>query len=519
MKTKGMKHQLEALKRMRAHDKKYGPEYGDFFYALHMEMGTGKTWVFLARAEELFKAGKIDGVLIIAPRGVHTNWVLREIPQHLEVPSIVRKWRTGAGKREMAETEEVLAIKQVKGKLNKPGKLRFLSMNIDALTTKGGFALAAKFCRSFKVMIIIDEATRIKNEDSLRFQQANRLGQLVRHRYEGTGLPVTNKPADLYAQFEWMQPGLLGAASYRSFVAEYSVLLTEDDYMFKKMVENNPRIKYAQIVKRDEETGRPIYRNLDKLNALIAPHAYRVLKKDCLDLPDKVFKQVFFELTPKQRAAYDTMENDLRYELEDGTIEAVARLNVANKLQQLTSGFLLLKDGTTVYLGQQDNPRLQALKDLMEDFAGRKVIIWAWFKEEIKAIAALMQAMGRNAVQYHGGISKDADREYAIDAFQTGAADVFIGNPGSGGIGLTLTAATEAIYYSNSYNLEHRAQSEDRNHRSGQKNQVTYYDLIAEDTIDDTISLALQTKTNLAAAVMKDPSCLFRRGAAQFPTS
>jgi SNF2 family DNA or RNA helicase len=518
MKTKPMAHQTEALKRMARHDEIYRPKYGESFFALHMEMGTGKTFVFLARAEQLFKAGKIDGLLIIAPRGVHTNWVLREIPQHLAVSYTARCWRTGAGKREREQTAEVAerskkekaACKEV---LKKNGKLRILAMNIDAICTKDGFELAKKFCQTFKVMIVMDESTRIKNENTERHKAAQALGRYVTYRYEGTGMPVTNKPHDLFGQFEWLQPGLLGTTSYRAFVAEYSVLLNaQDDWAFKKMIEKNPRMRYAQIVKKDDVTGKPIYRNLDKLNKLIAPHAYRVLKKECMDLPDKVFKQVYFELTPKQRAAYKTMEDDYRYQMEDGTIQGIERLNVVPKLQQITSGFILAKDGSTIYV-EDDNPRLKALKDLLENFEDKKVIIWAWFKEEIRAIAALCEAMGRKPVQYHGSIG-DKDRDRAIDAFQSGAADTFVGNQASGGIGLTLTAASDTIYYSNNFNLEHRAQSEDRNHRKGQKNQVTYYDIIAEDTVDDTISLALQTKTNLVAEVLRDSSCLFRRGTA-----
>ncbi len=515
MKTQGMKHQLIALKRMAVHEKTFRDMYGESFFALHMEMGTGKTWVFLAWTEKLHKQGKIDGLLIIAPRGVHTNWVLREIPQHLEVEHIARSWRTGAGKREREEMADALSLPK-SNTVKKSGKLRILAMNIDAICTKEGFAFAKKFCQSFKVMIVMDEATRIKNEGTLRHERATALGRYVNYRYEGAGLPVTNKPNDLFGQFEWLQSGLLGTTSYRAFVAEYNVLLNpQEDWAFKKMIEKNPRMRYAQIVKKDDITGKPIYRNLDKLNKLIAPHAYRILKKECTDLPDKIFKQVFFELTPKQRAVYKTMEDDLRYEMDDGTIQGVAKLNVISKLQQITSGFVLLKDGSSAVFQEQDNPRLKALKDLMEDFEDKKVIVWAWFKEEIKAIAALMEQLGRKPVQYHGGIS-DKDRNVAIDSFQTGDSDTFIGNQASGGIGITLTAASDAIYYSNTYNLEHRAQSEDRNHRTGQRNQVTYYDLIAEDTVDDTVSLALQTKTDLVAAVLKDSSCLFRRGASQF---
>jgi SNF2 family DNA or RNA helicase len=521
MKTTAMRHQTEALRRMEEHEKWSMKVHGEAFFALHMEMGTGKTYVFLAHAEKLYKAGKVDGLLVIAPKGVHTNWVLREIPQHMSVPYIARSWRSGAGKAERLRTAEV--IEQTKKEkaaakelLKKTGKLRILSMNIDAICTKDGFEIAKKFCQTFKVMIVMDESTRIKNEGTERFKAAAALGRYVSRRYEGTGMPVTNKPHDLYGQFEWLLPegALLGTTSYRAFVAEYSVLLDKTDWAFKKMIEKNPRVAYAQIVKKDDVTGKPIYRNLDKLNKLVAPHSYRVLKKECLDLPDKMFKQVYFDLTPKQRAAYKTMEDDFRYQFEDGTIEAVAKLNAIPKLQQITSGFLLLKDGSTVYV-EQDNPRLKALKELLIDFEDRKVIIWAWFKEEIRAIARLCEEMGRAPVQYHGGV-KDKEREAAIDGFQKGKADTFIGNQASGGIGLTLTAASETIYYSNNFNLEHRAQSEDRNHRVGQKNSVTYYDIIAEDTVDDTISLALQKKTDLAAEVLKDSSCLFRRGRASF---
>jgi SNF2 family DNA or RNA helicase len=174
----------------------------------------------------------------------------------------------------------------------------------------------------------------------------------------------------------------------------------------------------------------------------------------------------------------------------------------------------LLKDGSTLYV-EKDNPRLKALKELLENLEDRNLIIWAWFKEEIRAIKELCESIGRKPVMYHGGIkegTKPGQRDWAIDEFMSGKADTFIGNQASGGIGLTLTAASETIYYSNNFNLEHRAQSEDRNHRKGQKNAVTYYDIIAEDTVDDTISLALQTKTDLVAQVLKDSSCLFRRG-------
>ena len=479
MLTKPMQHQNVALRRLRNQ-----PHFG-----LFMEQGTGKTWCLLADAERLYERGDIKALLVIAPNGVHTNWVRREIPQHMSVPHIARAWKSGAGKRYMRTVEEVLEPK-------KP--LRILSMNIDALITKKGYALAERFVTEFKCMIVIDESTRIKSPDSARNKAVMRLRPHASYVRIMTGTPVTNAPVDVFAQMEFLKLNLLGTSSYRAFVAEYAEIMLPSHPMMQRMIERNPRVARAQVVARDSK-GNRIWKNLDKLQQLLEPWTYRVTKAECLDLPPKIYKQHFFDLNKDQQKAYRLMKEECRMEIGEEPLPVQA-LSMGVKLQQITSGFML-HEGTPHYI-TKDNARLKALIDLVADIDGQ-FIVWARFREEIRAIQKAFDANGILCATYCGD-TKPAAREAAIDEFQSGAIRAFIGNQQAAGIGLTLTAAQTAIYYSNDFNLEHRLQSEDRCHRKGTKGNVVYIDLVAEGSIDESITNALQSKGDMAAAIVGD---------------
>lgn len=479
MLTKAMNHQTIALDRMK----------GRKHYGLFMEQGTGKTWCLLADAERLFQAGEIQAVLVIAPNGVHTNWIRREIPAHVSVPHIARAWKSGASKRQTERICEVFEPK--KG-------LRIFAVNIDALITKRGFALAQDFVSMFKTMIIVDESSRIKNPSAGRTKAVMALRRHATYARIATGTPVTNAPVDVFSQMEFLGSGLLGTSSYRAFFAEYAELMRPDHPMMQRMIERNPRVARAQVVARDEN-GRPKWRNLDKLQRLLEPHSYRVRKDECLDLPPKIYKSHYFELSPEQMKAYELMKEERRMELADETV-AVQALSAGIKLQQITSGFVL-HEGKAHYVSKP-NPRLSALMELIEDIDGQ-FIIWARFREEIRAITEMLRANDIPAVAYFGDVSA-ADREIAVDEFQRGTVRAFVGQQQAAGMGLTLTAAQTAIYYSNDFNLEHRLQSEDRCHRKGTKGSVVYIDLVAEDSIDETITRALQHKSDVAAAILGD---------------
>lgn len=300
---------------------------------------------------------------------------------------------------------------------------------------------------------------------------------------------------------EFLESGLLGTTSYRAFVAEYAELMNANHPMMKNLIQRNPRAAQAQIIARNPD-GSPRWRNLQKLQGLLEPHSFRVLKRDCLDLPEKIYKVHPFELTAEQMQAYEMMRDDLRMEDEFGDVVVVKDLAALMKLQQITSGFVNPPGGgTPIYIGEK-NPRLAALTDLLEDVTGQ-VIVWARFREELAAVADALRKAGLRVAEYHGGVNA-ADRELAVDGFQRGEIDVFVGQPQSGGIGLTLTNAETVIYYSNDFSLETRLQSEDRAHRIGTKRNVVYIDLVATGTIDESIARALQRKSGLAANVLGD---------------
>ena len=493
MKTEGMKHQLIGAEMSARRS----------YFGYLMEQGTGKTWLDINDAEFQYGRGKIDAFLVLAPNGVHTNWTRIELPTHMSAPHTAMAWRTGMGVREFKVLQEIL----------KPAKdkLRILTMSYDAINTPKGFAFAKAFIESaHAAKVSCDESQKIKTYNSKRTIKVLELSAypLVRRIISGT--PITKDPGDAFSQLQFLKDGLGGTDNYRAFFSEYAQLLnaqnptTQDDWNFRKEIAKNPRMAFALRVARDDITGRPIYRNLDKLAAIIEKHSYRVLKKDCLDLPPKVYTTRHYDLGTKQMAAYKMMEEELRIELEDGKMLPVHRLASLVKLQQITSGFVMVPGRDEPMFVSDDNPRLELLKEILEDIEG-KAIIWARFKEEIAVIAQLLRSLyGPNSVvEYHGGI-KHAQRAENVDIFQKGEARWFLGNAQAGGTGLTLTAAEDTIYYSNSYNNGDRMQSEDRNHRKGPKNTVRYTDISCTGTIDETVARSLQVKSDIARAILDE---------------
>lgn len=494
MKTSGMKHQLECLRRAD----------GRPYFAYFMEQGTGKTWCGIAEAERAYAAGKIDALLIIAPNGVHTNWVKREFPTHFDGELIARVWQSGMGKRATARVEELLRPRE----LGEVVPLRVLAMNIEAVNTKAGYDFAERFLNATRAMIIVDESSRIGNIEAQQTKAMFRLRRRAVMVRIASGTPIANAPTRIFSQFEFMSFGLLGTTSYRAFVAQYAEILPPEHPLMRAMIDKARRergdaaarrLATAQMIATNPD-GTKRWRNLDKLQKLIEPHSFRVLKRDCLDLPPKVYTNHYFELTPAQRRAYQMMREEHRVDTDEGLLAFSASAARA-KLQQITSGFVHMQDGSVRYV-VEDNPRLDALMQVLEDVDGQ-AIVWAKYVEENRAIAAALRKAGISFVEYRGEI-KAADKEAAIDTFQAGQAKIFLGQPDAGGIGLTLTAAETAIYFSCDYDLEKRQQSEDRCHRKGTKNTVRYIDLVANDTIDEAIALNLQRKAAISALVLGD---------------
>ena len=467
-KTKPYEHQLKALEKSWASDT----------YALFMEMGTGKSKVLVDNIAILYDRGAIKGALIVAPKGVYKNWDAIEfpthLPDHIECTKVL--WEPTATKKKQAELDTLFDDK---------GDLKILIMNVEAFSTNKGLDFARSFLNIFvgRALIGIDESTTIKNPTAKRTKNILKIGDLAKYRRILTGSPVTKSPLDLFSQCEFLDPYHLGHASYYSFRARYA-----------NMVKRNFGGRQVQLVVS--------YRRLDELADILDKFSYRVLKEDCLDLPEKVFTKRLVELTPEQDKAYKQMKQMALAMLDNG--EVMTTVNVMTqlmRLHQITCGHFKADDGTTTAL---KNNRMDALLQLLEETDG-KVIIWANYREDIKNIvAALKKAYGdASTVEYHGGVDSTLRQEH-IAQFQqkNGLTRYFVGNAQTGGYGITLTAASTVVYYSNSYDLEKRLQSEDRAHRIGQTGSVTYVDLMAENTIDERIVKALNKKINIANEIM-----------------
>jgi SNF2 family DNA or RNA helicase len=496
-----MTQQIEALRRMA----------GAEWFALFMEQGTGKTWAYLADAERYYLDGKIDAIFVLAPSGVHENWVLREIPLHMDCNYVAHFWRSGMGKRARAALARDLLTP------NSENKLRIFTMNFEAMArSKEAFQFAVDFMQANRAIFVLDESQRIKNIKSATHKKVMEARPYARARRIGTGTPM-DKPEDIFGQMQFLEPGLLGTSNYRAFMSEFAVIADAsrtqpgsrelpiaEDWRLAAQIRENPRMAWSIQIARDEHTGLPMYRNLERLRKLIEPHAYRVLKKDCLDLPEKLYTNHYFELTPAQREAYELAEDELRVRSQDGTLTPIHKLSKFGKLQQITSGFVFVPgEPDPVYIGDR-NPRLLAIMDRLEDLPGQK-IIWARFREEISSLANLMRDSKIPFVEYHGGIGKN-DRNEAIDKFQGGEAEVFLGVQKAGGVGLPLYAASNAMFCSNEFSALIRLQAEDRCHRKGSEihESILYTDLVARDSIDESIARAHQFKMGLAACVLGD---------------
>jgi SNF2 family DNA or RNA helicase len=229
-----------------------------------------------------------------------------------------------------------------------------------------------------------------------------------------------------------------------------------------------------------------------------------VLKKDCLDLPEKIYKTVWFDLTAEQQLVYDKAKKENRLAL-DGEDTPFNKLVAQMKLMQITTGYYIHPDAEEPVRIPGANPKLAVLVERAKALCerGEKLIVWARFRVQIEDVCRALRAEGITVVEYHGGVSKTG-RQESIDAFEEGDAQVFVAQQQAGGKGLTLIAGSNVFYFSNDYSLRNRLQSEDRAHRIGQERDVVYTDFCARDTVDDECIERLRDKEYIAKLIVGD---------------
>lgn len=542
MKTKPFKHQADEFELSK----------DLLIRAIWWEQGTGKSKLIIDTACHLHQSGKITGLLVIAPNGVHGNFVTQEWPVHgwdrVRVDAYVYdSGRSGTKKGQRAVDGVCERV---------AGQLMLMAISYDALRTKAGFAAASLFLTQHEAMAVCDESTAISEPTTERSKRVIQLGPLAKYRRVMSGTPVAEGPFKIFNQMRFLDPGYWrrhGLTSYFAFKNAFAQF---------KQEHTRAGQRYHALVR---------YQNLEYLQRLIAQHSSRVLKEDVLDLPPKLYTKVEYELDSRQRQIYDDLVTTLSVQIDsEHRMEAMTAIVQLTRLQQITSGYVVVDetppitvgdiavlrcDGYSIhgeineigpsgvgtilgarYVNDQPteymnwlepffpndprlfrlvnanqktidlyekpswNPRILALVEILVPIT-TKVIIWARYRKDIDAI---MSIIGERAVRYDG-VTSTTDRETALRRFrEDDDIQYFVANPATISMGVTLTQAKTVIYYSNSFRLEQRLQSEDRAHRIGQTDSVQVIDLIASRTVDEKIVDALRKKFSLAALVTGD---------------
>jgi SNF2 family DNA or RNA helicase len=464
---KPYQHQADALRK----------SWNSKEFALFAEMGTGKSKILIDTVSMLYDRGEISGLLVIAPKGVYKNWETIEIPKHLpeHIVHDIIVWSPATTKRNLEELREALVDDD---------NLKIVVMNVEAFSTDKGVQFATKFLKSRKVLMAVDESTTIKTPKAKRTKNIIACGKHAAYRRIMTGSPITKTPMDLYSQCGFLDDWILGFNSFYSFQNRYCRLL-------RRSVGSH---SFNQVVG---------YQNLNELSDRLDRFSFRILKKDCLDLPEKVYTKRVVQLTDEQAVIYARVKKAAIAELEGKVLTAQNVLTQILRLQQICSGYFKADDGTVI---EMKSDKFDELLSALEEVSG-KVIIWANYTYDIQMIERLLaKEYGAQTVRSYYGETTPEQRQQIVKDFQDPNHPVrfFVGQPRTGGYGLTLTEATTVIYFSNNYDLEIRLQSEDRAHRIGQRNNVTYIDIITEGTVDEKILKALREKINVASQILKE---------------
>jgi SNF2 family DNA or RNA helicase len=463
------------------------------FFAYFLEMGLGKSRIALDDFLLNYEDHRVDGLVIIAPKGVYTNWARQDHDNPGEIQRWMWEKHRDAARVYMYRSGRRRADYDVRRWLldtSQPSP-RILVVNTEALiSTNDAAELIMQFCKAHRTMMIVDESTTIKNPKAKRTKLLHKLAQRAAMRRILTGSPSTGSQSDLWAQFEFLRPGVnpLGYSKFVLFQAHFNKLA---------LLNIGPR-----IIKK--EVGPA---NTEELQKLVALHSFRRRKVDCLDLPPKVYRYWEVELSDEQETVYKELRVSALAKVEIKHLKTFAEVStelVVTQLMRMHSvicGHVKTDDGIVRLLKSN---RLAAVKQIIEG-SGEQVVIWCHWRPDAALVAqGLADTYGADSVaEWHGGVTPSLREIYEND-FQAGRRRFMVATDQSGARGRTWTAGTLVIYYSNGYDWEIREQSEDRTHRIGTVGTVTYVDLVTPGTVDEKIIRALRAKRNVAHAVVQD---------------
>lgn len=460
------KHQIRganmALRAFGALDAKTpGGGFGELF-----EMGCGKTLTTIAVAGALYNLGKIDRVLVVAPTSVCSVW-----------PHDLNQFATFPWEARVLLGDKKKRLKALNELENWPFKaLRIAVINYESTHREGIFEALVAYKPD---LIVCDESQRIKNPSAAQSKALHKLGDAAPFRMILSGTPVQNNAVDLYSQYRFLDPAVYGANFY-AFKNRYCIMGGYGQH---------------QIVG---------YRNMDELVEKEHSVAYRVTKEECLDLPQQTFINRYVQFTDAEQAIYEQLRKSSFLELETGeNVTATTILTMYLRLMQLTGGFLTADESTRPK--QVNTAKLDALADIVDDYvvdAGKKLVIFARFRAEIAAIENLLRLRKIQYGSIYGDVPME-ERGKIVEDFQTNPdTKVFVAQIQTAGLGITLHAASTAVFYSYDYNYANYAQALARIHRIGQRLPVTYIHLVVDGSIDEKILAALENKEDMAKTVV-----------------
>ena len=450
--------------------------------ALLWTMRTGKTKATLDLACYRWAKGDIQAVLVIAPNGVHCNWVRRQLPQHMweTVPYVAHAWQAS----ESHKPEHAASLERV---LSCRGEaLAVLAVNSESIIHDKPAKIIARVLRRHqgKCMLVVDESHDFRSPGSKRTKRARSLKRYCKVRRILTGTAVSNSPLAAYSQFELLDDHALGFENFADFEGHFAYYVQE-------------RTKGGRSYERLDH-----YRNLDDLQGRMARWASVVLREDVDDMPDLVMDERTVVLPEAQMKAYRTLLKEMILELEDGgEVEAIDGGARLVKLQQMLGGFVVDVDGQVRELvSDEENPRLQAMLDEVRSSDG-KAIVWCKYREDIRRVVRALAAEGIRCVEYHGAVHSQAKRQQAIDDFNNDPlVRVFVGQPKAGGQGLDLSAADLILWYSHTFDLIERDQANERATQIGGKT-VTIKDFVTPGTVDEYILANLGEKRSVSESL------------------
>ena len=507
------------------------------FFALFNEMGTGKSKVAIDIASYKYEQGYIDAVLVIAPNHVHSQWIQEQFPTHCSIEYRSFIW-SSSKKGTKVYTDMMDEFLTPKSK-----KLKVFAVNVEAFQSQGVIPFVATYLKHNTVFTVLDEATRIKTPTAKRSKTIHKI-EKYGQRCILTGTPVTKSPFGVWSMFEFLKHNFF-ECNFFIFQARHGVMIQGinertggrhktliDEKNWNMVLSKLNKIAdvrgEAGLMPQDYEDVAGAYsiteknvrfiwkqkqfkkfKRLDEIKEAIEPYTSYATKKDCLDLPDKIYEIVYVEMSKEHKKVYNTLKSKLLVEYEGKDLTVVNKIALTTRLMQIAGGYFPYSDQEELAIGSntiniekkgnlligKKNVKLEKIREELDETSSFPIIIWAKFVSELEAIYKEL-SKDYKCTLYYGG-TPDYKRKDIIEDFKAGKYEIFIGNPSVAGFGLNLQNATTQFYYSNGFNVEERLQAEDRSHRIGVKSACLYKDIVFKNSIDEKVALAIRSGRDL----------------------